>query len=186
MREGGLRGGVRRQPRRRAPPETRVRTPRVELYPCRTAMVSRSSPSRTTSAAATVMRRRRTYSDSGMPASEENIRRKWYSVVPSVLANSLTSICSVRCFSTRSTSRLSAEITRPPFDINPGRAHLVRALPRRSDPITAPVPGPVAAITHAPAADRASCAHAASRVAHAGIVRPGREVGPRVVLVDSV
>ena len=35
-----------------------------------------------TSAAATVMRRRRTYSDSGMPANDENIRRRWYSVVP--------------------------------------------------------------------------------------------------------
>ena len=28
------------------------------------------------------MRRRRMYSDSGMPASDENIRRRWYSVVP--------------------------------------------------------------------------------------------------------
>ncbi len=40
--------------------------------------------------------------------------------VARVLANPLTSICSVRCYSTRSTSRLSAEITRPPFDINSG------------------------------------------------------------------
>ena len=29
------------------------------------------------------MRRRRMYSDSGIPASDENIRRRWYSVVPS-------------------------------------------------------------------------------------------------------
>ena len=41
----------------------------------------------TTSAAATVMRRRRMYSDSGMPASDENIRRRWYSVVPSLRAS---------------------------------------------------------------------------------------------------
>ena len=107
----------------------------VEPYPCRTAMLSRSSSPRTTSAAATVMRRRRTYSDSGMPANDENIRRRWYSVVPSALANPLTSNSSVRCSSTRSTSRLSAEITRPPFDVNPGRRHPGRARPLRSDPI---------------------------------------------------
>ncbi|CAM5414483.1 hypothetical protein SGRIM128S_07323 [Streptomyces griseomycini] len=91
----------------------------LEPYPCRTAMLSRSPSPRTTAAAATVMRRRRTYSDSGMPANDENIRRKWYSVVPSADARPWTSGSSSRCSSTRSTSWLSAEITRPPFRLPP-------------------------------------------------------------------
>ena len=53
------------------------------------------SPSPRTSAAATVIRRRRTYSDSGIPASDENIRRRWYSVVPRLDARPATSRSSV-------------------------------------------------------------------------------------------
>jgi hypothetical protein len=124
----------------------------VEPYPCRTAMLSRSSRPLTTSAAATVMRRRRTYSERGMPANDENIRRRWYSVVASVPAHPLMSISPLRCSSTRSTSWLSAEITRPPFDINSGRQHLVRARPLRSDPIIRSAAWTVAALTHAHAA----------------------------------
>jgi len=46
----------------------------VEPYPKATAVPNRSRSPRT-SAAATVVRRRRMYSDDGMPASDENIRR---------------------------------------------------------------------------------------------------------------
>ncbi len=41
---------------------------------------------------ASVIRRRRTYSVNGTPASAENIRRRWYSVVPCARANAATSI----------------------------------------------------------------------------------------------
>ena len=47
----------------------------VDPYPYRTATLSRSSPSMM-SPAATVILRLRTYSESGMPASDENIRRR--------------------------------------------------------------------------------------------------------------
>ena len=42
--------------------------------------------------AETVSRLRLMYSDSGTPASAENSRRKWYSVVTAIRASSVTSI----------------------------------------------------------------------------------------------
>ncbi|GAA3311746.1 hypothetical protein GCM10020295_82120 [Streptomyces cinereospinus] len=47
--------------------------------------------SASTSAPATVSRRRLMYSDSGIPASAENIRRRWYSEVAATRASSPTS-----------------------------------------------------------------------------------------------
>lgn len=46
----------------------------VEVYPLRTAVHNRSRSSRA-SAAAMVIRRRRMYSDNGMPACDENVLR---------------------------------------------------------------------------------------------------------------
>src|SRR5690606_15953236 len=56
-------------------------------------MSSSDSWSVSTSAPATVSLRRRTYSDSGMPASAEDIRRRWYSEVAARRASSATSTC---------------------------------------------------------------------------------------------
>ena len=49
-----------------------------EAQPKRTAMSCSGSAPASTDEAATVMRRRQTYSETGMPAGTENIRRKWY------------------------------------------------------------------------------------------------------------
>ena len=54
------------------------------------------------------------YSDSGIPASAENIRRKWYSEVSAIRARSATSIFSSRCRSMCAMASLSRSSTWSP------------------------------------------------------------------------
>lgn len=86
-------------PVRRAPPgptPCTVRNARAnaspEPYPYRTAISSSVRSPASTSAPATVSLRRLMYSDSGIPASAENIRRRWYCEVAAIRASSPTSM----------------------------------------------------------------------------------------------
>lgn len=98
-----------------------------EPYPYRTATSSSVRRPASTSAPASVSRRRRTYSESGMPASAENIRRKWYSDVMAIRASSAASTGSSRCSSMWSMawfSRSSTPGTVLPLRITTlGRSH---------------------------------------------------------------
>ena len=55
------------------------------------------------------------YSDSGIPASAENSRRKWYSDVSAIRASSATSIFWSRCRSMYAMASLSRSSTRASF-----------------------------------------------------------------------
>ena len=141
MCEGGRRPGARRRGRRRARIGTLGRRPRST----RTRSAPRCSAGRclpSTSAAASVMRRRRMYSESGMPASDENIRRRWYSVVPSRVANVDTSMSSVSdprpARRVCSTQRSRLSLRHPPFRVASRAPYYRGPIGSRPPPRTCP------------------------------------------------
>lgn len=106
-------------------------------------MVSRASSVVTRSAAASDILRRRMYSENGIAASDENIRRRWCSVVPARLAMPAASTEAegsvANCDSASSTAMFKTAITGvPPFASQPATAEAPSTRSSRVDAISNP------------------------------------------------